>query len=147
MHSWYHAGIALFTQHAVKKICIHTICYFEIKHTWTQIKYFNSCYFFIFSVPQVWNLHKTGLIFTLNRGNVIVQLSGRKKSNNPSFFSTNFQFFQTTHAPWRMLKAPSVIPQMYIYRSSKIGLTEGHYYARKYVWKSSRIRKKVENCI
>ena len=106
MHSWYHAGIALFTQHAVKKICIHTICYFEIKHTWTQIKYFNSCYFFIFSVPQVWNLHKTGLIFTLNRGNVIVQLSGRKKSNNPSLFSTTFKFFQTTHAPWRMLKAP-----------------------------------------
>ena len=45
----------------------------------------------------------------------------------------------------RVLKAPPVNPRDFISQTFKISLREGHWYVLKYVWKSSKNRKKVDN--
>ena len=49
--------------------------------------------------------------------------------------------------PWsgRMVKAPPVNPRDYISQTSIISLREGHKYVLKYVLKSFKNRKKVDN--
>ena len=44
-----------------------------------------------------------------------------------------------------MLKAPPANPRDYISWTFKISLREGRLYIQKYVWKSSKNKKKVDN--